>query len=116
MDELKERAEVYDVVRWRVRRLSQISAILLGLFVPICASANGELAAKLLNGSEVVKQCHYPPKALQAHAEGETLLSLVIDDTGKLSNIDVKQSSGSEELDNCGSRVHEEGAVSAGDP
>ena len=66
------------------RRLSQISAILLGLVGPICAAANGEIAAKLLNGPEVIEQCHYPPKALQAHAEGETLLSLVVDDTGKL--------------------------------
>jgi len=55
----------------------------------------------LLNASEVVNGCHYPPKSLQARAEGETVLSLRIDETGKLSDIGVKQSSGSEELDNA---------------
>jgi len=81
--------------------MTKTLATLLFLFTPIFVFANDDSPAKLLNGSEVTKQCHYPPKSLQARAEGETLLSLLIDDTGKLSNIAVKQSSGSEDLDNA---------------
>lgn len=78
-----------------------VVASALLLLSPIFARAADDVPAKVLNAPEVMKQCHYPPKSLQARTEGETLLSLVIDDAGKLSDIAVKQSSGSEELDNA---------------
>jgi len=61
--------------------------------------ASDDAPAKLLNGVEVIEQCHYPQAALQKRTADKTLLSLLVDETGKLSNISVKESSGSEDLD-----------------
>lgn len=81
--------------------ITRLAIVLLGFVGATCAAAGTDVPAKLLNGSEVMKECHYPAKSLQARTEGETLLGLLIDDTGKLSSIAVKQSSGSEDLDNA---------------
>jgi TonB family protein len=75
-----------------------LAASLLFLLLPILALASEDVPAKLLNATELMKQCPYPA---EAESEGETLLSLVIDETGALSNISVKQSSGSQELDDA---------------
>lgn len=74
---------------------------LLFILGPALSVASEDVPAKLLNASEVLGQCHYPSKSLQARVEGETVLSVLIDETGKLSNIGVQQSSGSEDLDNA---------------
>jgi len=74
---------------------------LLLILTPLPALAVDDAPAELLNAPDVMKRCPYPTKSIQAHAEGETLLNLQIDGKGTLTNISVKQTSGSEDLDNA---------------